>query len=83
MSGVDAETLLGLHEGDVIESPSLMPGLDSGETIVWQVLESVWVPDKRESKANRITLHAYWHDVFLFPAVVMIDDEKKQHWRLG
>ncbi len=50
-----------LKEGDLFEAGALLPGLDSKEPICWKVLER-W--------AGRLTLHAYYFDVFLFSCSV-------------
>jgi hypothetical protein len=59
-----------------------MPNLDGGqEKVVWQCLENARILG---DQAYRLTLHAYYYDTFLMPAVVTIDQQcQKMNWRFG
>lgn len=61
-------------EGDMFMAGTLLRGLSS-EKIAWQVIESVHMHNK-----TRITLHAYWHDIFVISKVVSIIDGTQLHW---
>lgn len=54
-------------EGEIILAGELLSGL-SDEKIAWVVQEN----HKRVDKAHRITLHGYWHDVFIVSKVCVI-----------
>ena len=62
------------QEGDMFTTGKLLGGL-SDEKIAWVVIESVHLHNK-----TRITLHAYWHDIFVISKVVSIIDGTKLHW---
>lgn len=58
--------MLDLKEGDIFEMPGLMQGLDPQEPIVFKVLEVVNVSQiGHHHRQYRVTVHAYYHDVFL------------------
>ena len=56
-------------EGEMIMAGQILKGL-SDEEIAWVVVESV----ESEGK-DRITLHAYWHNVFMVSKIVQVDIE--------
>ncbi len=53
-------------EGEMIMAGTLLKGL-SDEEIAWVVIENVI-----EGKWHRVTLHAYWHDIFVVSKVVRV-----------
>ena len=61
-------------EGDIITAGKLLKGV-SDERIAWKVIESVKMYNK-----TRITLHAYWHDIFVVSKVVSINDGIQLYW---
>jgi len=65
-----AEVLQTVGEGEMLPVGTLLKGL-SDEKIVWVIIESVTVED-----TLRVTLHAYWHDIFIVSKVVTITDGK-------
>lgn len=78
MTAVDIAKLLPLTEGEQFELGALMPNLDAGEErVVWEVLEKI-----QNGEAARLTLHAYYHGVFLFAATASILGEKAA-WRFS
>lgn len=77
----NGEKLAELKEGDLFELGDLMPGLNSGQKVVWACLENV---AHNEVGTRRVTLHAYWHDVFLMAATVIVGiGGSFQQWRFG
>jgi hypothetical protein len=66
--------LASAEEGDMFMAGTLLKGL-SDEKIAWQVIESVHMHNK-----TRITLHAYWHDIFVISKVVSIINGTQLHW---
>jgi len=66
--------LVDAKEGDMITAGKLLSGL-SDENIAWVVIESVHLHNK-----TRVTLHAYWHDIFVVSKVVSVIDGTKLHW---
>lgn len=54
-------------EGEIILAGHLLAGL-SEEQIAWVVQEN----HQRVDKAHRITLHGYWHDVFIVSKVCVV-----------
>lgn len=65
-----APLLRAAGEGEIILAGALLPGL-SDEQIAWVVMENV--KDKRGR--HRLTLHAYYHDVFVVSKVVTVAPE--------
>ena len=64
-----------LEEGEMIMAGTLLKGL-STEEIAWVVIETV-----DTDEGARITLHAYWHDIFVVSKVVTINpDDAKLTW---
>jgi len=61
-------------EGDMFTAGKLLGGL-SNENIAWVVIETVQMHNK-----TRITLHAYWHDIFVISKVVNLIDGTQLHW---
>lgn len=61
-------------EGEMIMAGNPLPGL-SDEKMVWVVIESVHLHNR-----TRITLHAYWHDIFVVSKVVNIYDGTRIEW---
>ena len=61
-------------EGDIITAGKLLKGV-SDESIAWKVIESVHMHNK-----TRITMHAYWHDIFVVSKVVNIANGTQIHW---
>lgn len=61
-----ADMLTNCQKGDVFLLGTLLKGL-SDEKIAWLVLERV-----ATDASIRVTLHAYWHDVFLVSKVVTL-----------
>lgn len=61
-------------EGDMFTAGKLLGGL-SNEKIAWVVIESVHMHNK-----TRVTLHAYWHDIFVISKVVNVIDGTKLYW---
>jgi hypothetical protein len=68
--------LLNTKEGDMFTAGTLLKGL-SDETIAWVVIEQVYEDD---TASIRITLHAYWHDIFVASKVVRILNETELQW---
>lgn len=64
------DALLEAGEGEMIMAGKLLRGL-SDEDIAWVVIESVATPE-----GVRVTLHAYWHDIFVVSKVVTIKNSK-------
>lgn len=64
------DALLKVGEGEMIMAGKLLKGL-SDEEIAWVVQESVAGPD-----GLRLTLHAYWHDIFVVSKVVTLKDNQ-------
>lgn len=62
------------QEGDMFTAGKLLGGL-SNENIAWVVIETVHQHNK-----TRITLHAYWHDIFVISKVVNLIDGTQLHW---
>ena len=73
------DTLAKLKEGDVIELAHLMPGLSQKEQVVWKVLEVAEVVSE-PLKVYRLTLHAYYFEVFLFSVGVRICEGTAPIW---
>ena len=62
------DALLDANEGEMIMAGTLLKGL-STEEIAWVVMETiVGVP----GGGVRVTLHAYWHSVFVVSKVVTL-----------
>jgi hypothetical protein len=82
MQVADIQQLAAMKEGEMFELGSLMPNLDGGqEKVVWQCLENMWM---LKEQRRRLTLHAYYYDTFLMPAVVHIDGGcQTMDWRFG
>jgi hypothetical protein len=53
-------------EGEMIMAGTLLKGV-SDEEIAWVVIETV-----PEGSWHRVTLHAYWHDIFVVSKVVQV-----------
>lgn len=68
-----------LKEGDAVEGEPMFPGLSS-EPVVWKVLESVRSQGKVAAQ-HRLTLHAYYQDVFIKAAVVERRTDSADEWR--
>ena len=62
------------QEGDMFTAGGLLEGL-SNEKIAWVVIESVHLHNK-----TRVTLHAYWHDIFVISKVVSVINGTELHW---
>ena len=67
--------LLSSAEGEMIMTGQILKGL-STEDIAWVVIESV----EQEIDCYRITLHAYWHNIFIVSKVVYVDPEGQLTW---
>jgi len=61
-------------EGDVILVGKLLRGV-SEEEIAWKIIEKV-----NSEGGMRITLHAYWHDVFIVSKVVTVYADDTLVW---
>lgn len=61
-------------EGDLIMAGNPLPGL-SPDKMAWVVQESIHLHNR-----TRITLHGYWHDVFVVSKVVNIYDGTRIEW---
>lgn len=57
-------------EGEVIVAGGLLKGLSDDE-IAWVVIENVPMGNYR-----RVTLHAYWRDVFVVSKVAKVNGDK-------
>lgn len=64
--------LASLNEGDVFETPPLLPGLSS-EPIVWKVLEHA-------RDINRLTVHGYYEGVFIGAAGIKVFPGQEPQW---
>lgn len=53
-------------EGEIVLAGTLLKGL-SAEQIAWVVMENY-----KDDQGTRITLHAYWHDIFIVSKIVWI-----------
>lgn len=62
------------EEGEMILKGKLLKGV-SDEQIAWQIIEKVNV-----NSDLRITLHAYWHDIFIVSKVVTIHQDDTITW---
>ncbi len=69
-----AEILRTTDEGEMILAGKLLRGV-SDEDIAWVVIEKVQQADRL-----RITLHAYWHDVFVVSKVLKITPDDSIVW---
>lgn len=63
-----APILQAAGEGEMVMAGKLLKGI-SAEDIAWVVIESVPM-----HSVTRVTLHAYWHDIFVVSKVVTIQD---------
>jgi len=61
-------------EGSILLAGKLLQGI-SQEEIAWQVIEKVG-----SEGGMRITLHAYWHDVFIVSKVVTVYPDDTLVW---
>lgn len=62
------------QEGDMFTAGKLLGGL-SNENIAWVVIETV-----HQHNAVRVTLHAYWHDIFVISKVVKVINGTELFW---
>ena len=60
--------LVASDEGDIFLAGPLLKGL-SEELMAWKVIENYAGPNGQ----RRITLHGYWHDIFVVSKVVQIN----------
>ena len=67
-----APTLAAMGEGEVLMHGKLLEGL-SDEEIAWVCIEN-----KAMHNCRRITLHAYWHNVFIVSKVVRVNGNETQ-----
>ncbi len=72
-----ATLLLDSGEGDILLVGQLLKGI-SDENIAWQIIEKLTITTKREGV--RITLHAYWHDIFIVSKVVTVNPDNTLKW---
>jgi hypothetical protein len=68
-----------LKEGDAVEGESLFPGLSS-EPVVWKCLESVRTQVNIVGR-HRLTLHAYYRDVFIKSVIIERRSDAADEWR--
>lgn len=61
-------------EGDMITAGKLLRGV-SDEDIAWLVIEVVHMHNR-----TRVTLHAYWHNIFVVSKVVSVIDGTRIEW---
>ena len=66
--------LVDAQEGDMLTAGKLLGGL-SDENIAWVVIETV-----PQHNAVRVTLHAYWHDIFVISKVVKVINGTELFW---
>jgi hypothetical protein len=66
--------LVDAEEGYMITAGKILKGL-SDENIAWLVIEAVHLHNK-----TRVTLHAYWHDIFVVSKVVNVINGTHIHW---
>lgn len=71
--------MLDLKEGDIFEMPGLMLGLDPKENLVFKVLEVAEIISGAP-KVWRLTVHAYYHDVFIASGWVNIGVGVYPNW---
>lgn len=81
LTKADFSMITSLKEGSQFELGELLPGLDPDEPVVWDVLENVEV--KSEPPVSRMTLHAYYHEVFLLSASITYSDLNPGTWSFG
>jgi len=72
-----APILRDINEGEVILAGKLLRGI-SQEEIAWQVIEKV-----NSEGGMRVTLHAYWHDVFIVSKVVTVYPDDTLVWKVA
>ena len=61
-------------EGEMIMAGTLLQGV-SGEEVAWVVVEN-----HRREDGNRVTLHAYWHNIFMVSKIVCANDDGTLTW---
>jgi hypothetical protein len=66
--------LISAKEGDIILAGTLLRGI-SDEQIAWRVIEVAQLHNR-----TRVTLHAYWHDIFIVSKVVSVTDGNNLQW---
>ena len=66
--------LVDAKEGDMITAGKILRGV-SDENIAWLVIEVVHMHHQ-----TRVTLHAYWHDIFVVSKVVNVIKGRHLHW---
>lgn len=54
-------------EGEILMAGTLLKGI-SNEEVAWMVIETV-----HSGEWLRVTLHAYWHNIFMVSKVVRIN----------
>ena len=69
-----ATLLLGSEVGELILTGKLLKGI-SNEDIAWMVIEKV-----QTIEGVRVTLHAYWFDVFIVSKVVTVSPDNTVTW---
>ena len=70
-----AKTLRDTVEGEMILAGTLLKGL-SKHDVAWVVIEKIQQADQL-----RVTLHAYWHDVFIVSKVLKINPDNTIEWK--
>lgn len=69
-----AELFMAAVEGDVIELPSLLAGIDSTEPVKMELIEKYEMEVGDEPPpSHRLTFRTTWHGVFLSNMVAMIN----------
>lgn len=69
-----AKVLRKSEEGEMLIVGQLLKGI-SEEEIVWMLIEKVQQADQ-----IRVTLHAYWHDVFIVSKVLRVNTDDTIEW---
>lgn len=69
-----AKALRGMDEGEMILAGQLLKGI-SEEEIAWIIIEKVQQADQ-----VRVTLHAYWNNVFVVSKVLRINPDNSIQW---
>ncbi len=69
-----APVLRASAEGEMIMAGQILKGL-STEEIAWVVVENVY-----DHGAQRITMHAYWHNIFMVSKVVKVNADDTLTW---
>lgn len=69
-----AKVLRKSDEGEMILVGQILKGI-SDQEIAWMIIEKVQQADQ-----IRVTLHAYWHDVFIVSKVLRINTDNTIEW---